>query len=71
MILHRKRGWKPNQKVLEWKERKYQEQEKRKKHQNPRRKKRIFIYNFRAFNILVMIDIKYHFLKSTLTSHTF
>jgi hypothetical protein len=43
-VLHRKKGWKPNQKVLEWKERKYEEQQKKKKHQHARRKKQASIF---------------------------
>lgn len=44
VIIHRKKGWKPNEKVMEWKEKKLEEESKRKKHQNPRRtKSNVFI----------------------------
>lgn len=42
MILHRKKNWKPNQKILEWKEKKFEEQQKKKKNQKARRKKRTY-----------------------------
>lgn len=44
MILHRKKGWKPNQKINEVKERKFDEQERKKKHQHARRKKKPSIF---------------------------
>jgi len=44
MILHRKKGWKPNMKILEVKERKIEEQERKKKHQHARRKKKASIF---------------------------
>lgn len=37
MVLHRKKGWKPNMKILEAKERKFEDQERKKKHQHARR----------------------------------
>lgn len=43
-MLHRKKGWKPNTKILEAKERKFEEQEKKKKHQHARRKKKPSIF---------------------------
>jgi RNA-binding protein NOB1 len=44
MILHRKKNWQPNKNVLEWKEKKYEQQQKRKKNQYPRRKKCTFYF---------------------------
>ena len=44
MVLHRKKGWKPNSKILEVKEKKFLEQERKKKHQHARRKKKASIF---------------------------
>jgi hypothetical protein len=38
MVLHRKRGWKPNKKVFEWKERKLEEQQRHKRNQRKKTK---------------------------------
>lgn len=52
VVLHRKKGWKPNAKVQEWKEKKYQEQQRKKKHQHDRRRKSmLFILFIRAVHI--------------------
>jgi hypothetical protein len=51
VILHRKKGWKPNTKVQEWKDKKFEEQQKRKKHQHERRTKSNFLNYFRNFDI--------------------
>jgi RNA-binding protein NOB1 len=45
MILHRKKGWKPNLKIMQAKERKFEEQERKKKHQHARRKKEASIFD--------------------------
>jgi DNA-directed RNA polymerase subunit RPC12/RpoP len=45
LVLHRKQGWRPNQKILEAKERKFEEQERKKKHQHARRKKKASIFD--------------------------
>ena len=44
IVLHRKKGWKPNPKILEAKDRMLVEQEKKKKHQHARRKKKPSIF---------------------------
>ena len=46
LVLHRKRGWKPNAKILEAKERKYEEDQRKKKHQHARRKKKPSIFDY-------------------------
>lgn len=51
VILHRKKGWKPNTKVQEWKDKKFEEQQKRKKHQHERRTKSNSLNYFRKFDI--------------------
>lgn len=51
VILHRKKGWKPNTKVQEWKDKKFEEQQKRKKHQHERRTKSNSLNYFRNFDI--------------------
>ena len=45
MMLHRKKGWRPNMKILEAKERKFEDQERKKKHQHARRKKKPSIFD--------------------------
>jgi len=52
VILHRKKGWRPNTKVQEWKDKKYEEQQKKKKHQHERRtKSKFFYYPFRVLDL--------------------